>query len=151
MTLWWFNGTVIVFRGKGKLHYFRLQGPGPFSYQSSDFPDLTWIGPTYYTRVETVGGVACFVFEKLRPRASDVDIQEMGDVDRAAAMQDTVQTTVWINRETDLPVQESIPGKSESYTFLSPPPALTLPPAAAQKLALHEAHDAQLTRRGPPP
>jgi hypothetical protein len=151
ITRWWIDGTVIADMGKGNYIISDYKDQGPFSYQNSDFPDLTWIGPDCYTRVEIVGGVTCFVFEKLRPRASDADIQQMQDVDRAAAMKDLVQTTVWINRETGLPVQESIPGKSESYTFLSPPPALMLPPEAAQKLALHEARDAQLTRRGPPP
>lgn len=152
MKWWWIDGTVMSSAGNGPYIISDYKDTGPFSYQNSDFPELTWIGPSCYARVEVVGGVTCFVFEKLRPRASDVDMQEMSATDQDAAQQDVVQTTAWISVETHLPVKQSIPGQSEVYTFLSlPTEGLVLPAKAAQQFALHEARDEQLTRRGPPP
>ncbi len=149
---WWVAGIVVGAMEDGSYLVSDHPDTGPFSYQNSDFPDLIWIGPDCYSRMEVVRGMSCYVFEKLRPRASDVEIQELSAEDRAAAFKDLVETTVWIDHETGLPVQESTPDRNETYTFLPPPAtAVALPPEAARKLALHQARETQLTRRGPAP
>jgi hypothetical protein len=84
-TRWWVDGTVLGMSGNGAYIVSDVIEKGPLSYENSDFPDLTWIGPDCYTRVETIENTTCFVFEKLRPNASEADLQEMSPADRAAA------------------------------------------------------------------
>jgi hypothetical protein len=122
------------------------------SYRGSDFPDIAWVGPDNYAGVDVVGGVKCLLFKKQMPRIKESLIKRMTARTQDAALKDTLETTVWINSETRLPVQETMPGQRLIYKFLAAPnEQLTIPPAAAQEMQAWRAQKAVMNRPWPTP